>query len=83
MIKREEKLKGKKDAHAALERAKAIIEKKRKNKDIAGPFYKDGCIVYCSKSREEEVLEKFNINNDDPIKRYDPFAKKKKNENKS
>jgi len=82
MIKREEKLKGRREAHKALERAKALVQERRKNKDTAGPFYKDGCIIYCSKDRVEEVLEKYNIDNDAPIKRYDPFEKKKKDAKK-
>ena len=78
MIKREEKLKGKREAHQALEKAKALVKQRLKNKDTAGPFYKDGCIIYCSKDRVEEVLDKYNIDNDDPIKRYNPFEKKNK-----
>jgi hypothetical protein len=79
MIKRTDVLKSKKDAQEALAKAKALEAKRHKNKDTAGPFYKDGCMIYCSKGREEEVLEKFNINNDDPIKRFNPIQKKKKN----
>ena len=82
MIKRTEKLKGKKEANDALAKAKALEAQRRKNKDTVGPFYKDGCIIYCSKGREEEVLEKFNIGNEEPIKRYNPFEKKKKTHDK-
>lgn len=82
MIKRTEKLKGKRDAHAALDKAKKIVATSVKNKDTVGPFYKDGCIIYCSKDRLEEVLEKYNIDNDGPIQRYNPFEKKKKDAKK-
>jgi len=82
MIKREEKHKGRREAHEALERAKALVKERLKNKDTAGPFYKDGCVIYCSKDRVEEVLEKYNIDNDGPIQRYNPFEKKKKDAKK-
>lgn len=77
MIKREEKHKGRREAHEALERAKALVKKRLKNKDTAGPFYKDGCVIYCSKDRVEEVLEKYNIDNDEPMKRVHQIFKKK------
>jgi phosphotransacetylase len=60
----------------ALDRMNQNIEKHKKNNTIAGPFYKNGCIIWCSKNRLEEVKEKFNISNDDPIKRLDPFKRK-------
>ena len=83
MISRQEKSKGRKEAHEALERAKALVKERQKNKDTAGPFYKDGCMIYCSKEREAEVREKFNIGNDEPIQRLHPIKKYSKSNGKN
>ena len=48
-------------AEVALNKIKKKIEKQKKDNKVSGPFYKNGCIIYCSKSRLEEVKEKFKL----------------------
>ena len=51
----------------ALDRMNKNIEKHKKNNTIAGPFYKNGCIIWCSKNKLEEINEKFKLNEKEHI----------------
>ena len=61
MITNEEKKLAHNKSYKVLNRIKTNIEKHKKNNNVAGPFYKDGCIIYCSKNRLEEVKSKFKL----------------------
>ena len=62
MITNEEKKRYQNKSNQALKKIKASIAKHKSNNNVAGPFYKDGCVIYCSKSRLEEVKSKFKLN---------------------
>ena len=61
MITNEEKRRYQNKSNQVLKKIKANIEKQKSNNNVAGPFYKDGCVIYCSKSRLEEVKSKFKL----------------------
>tara|TARA_R100001443_G_scaffold6172_1_gene14928 strand:+ start:16314 stop:16508 length:195 start_codon:yes stop_codon:yes gene_type:complete len=61
MITNEEKKRYLSKSNKVLKKIKSSIKKHRDNDNIAGPFYKDGCIIYCSKNRLEEVKSKFKL----------------------
>ena len=61
MITNEEKKRYQNKSNQVLRKIKANIEKHKSNNNVAGPFYKDGCVIYCSKNRLEEVKSKFKL----------------------
>jgi len=62
MITNEDKKRAHNKSNRVLNKIKTSIENHKKNNNVAGPFYKDGCIIYCSKSKLEEVKDKFKLN---------------------
>ena len=61
MITNEEKAKYNKKSQVTLDKIKSSIKRHVDNKNVAGPFYVDGCVIYCNKEKVKEVKEKYNI----------------------